>query len=302
VRALFGIIASDESKLKMNTSQVGMIDFFPTKKFMVTYDPATIMGHVPASYAGKIDTLRWEINRQAVEKNSLMILDLLAANNWKRPVYFVMTTGADTYIGLEKYFHLEGLAYRLLPVTAVSTDGQLGDVNTAVMYDNLMNKFKWGNLGKPGVYLDENNSRMFMNFRSIFGRLTEALIREGKLDSAKRVLDRCIEVMPDAAAKYDFFAVPIAEGYYKVGEVAKANAIAEKLTRYSGDELAYYFSFPDQDLKAMDVNMQEALFTLQRLSVVAKQAGQEKIASNAETTMKRYYDQYIQKVYQQGNQ
>ncbi len=301
LRALFGIIASDESKLKMNTSQVGMIDFFPTKKFMVPYDPATIRSHVPERYAGMIDTLRWEINRQAVEKNSLMILDLLATNNWKRPVYFVMTTGADTYIGLEKYFHLEGLAYRLLPVAAVSTDGQIGDVNTPAMYDNLMNKFKWGNLGKPGVYLDENNMRMFMNFRSIFGRLTEALIREGKLDSAKRVLDKCIEVMPDAAAKYDFFSVPIAEGYYKVGEVAKANAIAEKLTRYSGDELAYYFSFPDQDLRAMDVNMQEALFTLQRLSVVAKQAGQEKVATNAETTMKRYYDQYIQKVYQQGN-
>lgn len=302
VRTLFSIIATDDAKLKMNTSQVGMIDFFPTKKFMVTYDSASIISQIPARYANRLDTLRWEINRQAIEKNSLLILDLLATNNWKRPVYFVMTTGAETYIGLEKYFHLEGLAYRLLPVPAKSTDGQMGDVNTEVMYDNLMNKFKWGNLGKPGVYLDENNVRMFMNFRSIFGRLSETLIREGKKDSALRLLDRCVEVMPDAASKYDFFSVPTAAGYYKIGETAKGNAIAEKLISYSGDELAYYFSFPDADLPDMDVNMQEALFTLQRLSTVSKEAGQDKVSERAEGVMKKYYDIYIQKVYQPGNQ
>ncbi len=302
VRALFEIIATDESRLKMNTEQIGMIDFFPTKKFMVTYDTANIMNLVPAGYAGRLDTIRWEIGRQAVEKNSLMILDLLATNNWKRPVYFVMTTGAETYIGLEKYFHLEGLAYRLLPVPAKSTDGQMGEVNTTVMYDNLMNKFKWGNLGEPGVYLDENNARMFMNFRSLFGRLSDALIFEGKKDSALSVLDRCVEVMPDAAARYDFFSVPIAAGYYKLGQVAKGNAIAEKLISYSGDELAYYFSYPDNDLPDMDVNMQEALFTLQRLGVVAKEAGQESIATKAEKVMTQYYDQYVQKVYQPANQ
>lgn len=302
VRLLFDIIASDDTRLKMNTSQVGIIDFFPTKRFMVTYDSTAIANQMPSGYLHRLDTLRWEINRQVIEKNSLMILDLLATNNWKRPVYFVMTTGPDAYIGLEKYFHLEGLAYRLLPVEAQSNDGQMGEVNTTVMYDNLMNKFKYGNLGKPGIYIDENNARMFMNLRSLFGRLSEALIREGKRDSAIRVLDRCVEVMPDNAAKYDFFAVPIASGYYKLGQVAKGNAIAEKLISYSGNELAYYFSFPDRDLPAMDVNMQEALFTLQRLSVVAKEAGQDKISERAEKEMTKYYDLYVQKVYQPANQ
>lgn len=302
LRALFGIIASDESKLKMNTSQIGMIDFFPTKRFMVTYDSADLMSRIPARYANRLDTLRWGVSAQALEKNSLMILDLLATNDWKRPVYFVMTTGTEAFVGLEKYFHLEGLAYRLLPVEAVSSDGQMGEVNTDVMYDNVMNKFKWGNMNKEGVYLDETNTRMFMNFRSLFGRLSDALIREGKLDSAKRVLDRCVEVMPDNVVPFDFFSVPTAEGYYKTGQAAKANAIAERLIKYSGEELAYYFSFPDARLRSMDVNMQEALFTLQRLSVVTKQEGQTDISAKAESVMKEYYNRYIEKVYQPGTE
>ena len=304
VNTLLGIIAQDDSKLKMNTSQIGMIDFFPTKKFMATYDPATIMasGTIPPAMAGRLDTIRWEINARAVEKANLMIMDLLATNNWKRPVYFVMTTGLDTYIGLEKYFHLEGLAYHLLPVKAKESDGQIGEVNTSVMYDNIMNRFKWGNINKPGVYIDETNSRMVMNMRGMFGRLANALIREGKADSAKRVIDRCFEVFPEAAVGYDFFTVPLIDGYYKIGETAKANAIAAKLAKNATSELSYFFSFPDKDLKSMDMNMQEAVFTLQRLSVAVRDAKQDKLADETEAALKKYYDLYVEKVYQPANQ
>ena len=299
VKALFGILAQDDNKLKMNTSQIGMIDYFPTKKFMVTYDPATITtSGVPRAMAGRLDTIRWEIKPQAIEKANLMILDLLATNNWKRPVYFVMTTGADTYIGLEKYFHLEGLAYRLLPVKSRNTDGQVGEVNTDVMYDNLMNRFKWGNMNKTGVYIDETNARMVMNMRGLFGRLADALISEGKPDSAKKVLDRCFEMMPETVVGYDFFTVPLIAGYYKSGDVAKANALAAKLDRNVTDDLAYFFSFPDKDLKPMDITIQESVFTIQRLNAVVKDAKQEQLATKTEATLKKYYDLYVEKVYQ----
>ncbi|MCX6305143.1 MAG: DUF2723 domain-containing protein [Bacteroidetes bacterium] len=300
VKALFGILAQDDTKLKMNTSQIGMIDYFPTKKFMVTYDSAALMktGSIAPKMAGRLDTIRWEVKAQGLEKANLMILDLLATNDWKRPVYFVMTTGADTYIGLEKYFQLEGLAYRLLPVKANSIEGQVGEVNTEVMYDNLMNRFKWGNMNNPGVYIDETNSRMIMNIRGLFGRLAEALIREGKADSAKKVLDRCFEMMPETTVGYDFFTVPLIGAYYKTGETAKANAIAEKLSRSVTDDLVYLFSFPDKDLKPMDMSIQEAVFTMQRLTVVVKEGGQEKLAASTEATLKKYYDLYVEKVYQ----
>ncbi len=304
VKDLFGIIATDDSKLKMNTSQIGMIDYFPTKKFMVTYDPATIIksGVVPRGLENRLDTLRWEIKAQAVEKASLMIMDLLATNNWKRPVYFVMTTGTSTYIGLEKYFHLTGLAYQLLPVKAKEGDGQVGEVNTTVMYDNVMNKFKWGNFNKPGVYVDETNARMVMNLRGLFGRLADALVMEGKSDSAKRVIDRCFEVFPETVVDYDFFTVPLINDYYKIGQTEKANAAAVKLSKSMTSQLAYFFSFPDADLKPMDMNIQEAVYTIQRLSVALKDAKQEKLAAETEATLKKYYDLYVEKVYQPANQ
>lgn len=300
VKDLFSILASDDTKLKMNTSQIGMIDFFPAKKFMVTYDPASILknGSIYPKMTGRLDTIRWEIKARGIEKANLMILDLLATNNWERPVYFVMTTGQDTYIGLEKYFHLEGLAYRLLPVRANSTEGQIGEVNTDVMYDNLMNRFKWGNMNKPGVYIDETNARMVMNLRGLFGRLAEALILENKSDSAKKVLDRCFEMMPETVIGYDFFTIPLINGYYRIGETAKANALAWRLNKIVTDDLVYFFSFPEKDLKPMDMNIQEAVFTIQRLNETVKEANQEKLADVTGVTLKKYYDLYVEKVYQ----
>jgi len=300
LRILFKIINKDESKLKMNTSQMGIIDFFPCRKFMVTYDSASIVnsGTIQKKFFNRLDTLRWEVNRQYLEKNQLLILDLLANNNWKRPVYFVMTTGTETYIGLEKYFQLEGLAYRLLPVKARTREGQIGEVNTGAMYDNLMNKFKSGNINWPGIYVDMNNSRFIMNLRTIYGRLATALIAEKKIDSARRVMDRCMEMLPDETGKYDVFVVPMIEGYYKIGETEKANRIAEKLYSYTTVNLGYYFSFPDKDLKDMDLELQQSIYTLQRLAVITKNANQVKLAKDSDADLQKYYNLYIEKVYQ----
>jgi hypothetical protein len=304
VKALFGILLQDDSKLKMNTSQAGVIDFFPTGNFLVTYDSAAMVksGALSPGMENRLDTIQWSYRGRVIEKANLMILDLLATNDWKRPVYFVMTTGADTYIGLENYLHLEGLAYRLLPVKTIPEKGQIGEVNTTVMYDNLMNKFKWGNMNHPDVYIDETNSRMVMNIRGLFARLSSALIREGKTDSAKRVLDRCFEMMPETVATYDFFTVPLIQGYFQIGETAKASALAQKVSKNSSEELAYFFSFPDKDLKSLDMNMQESLFTLQKLGEIAKEAGQEKIATEAEEQLNKYYEQYVTKVYEPEGQ
>jgi hypothetical protein len=299
IRQLLGIINTDENRLKMSPSGMGNIDYFPAKKFILPSDTDVLArsGAIPANYKNRIENLAWKINREGIEKASLMILDLLATNEWKRPVYFVVTTGQETYLGLEKYFHQEGLAYRLLPVRAEVKEGELGDVNIGVMYDNLMNKFKFGGMNDPKVYLDENNIRMVMNLRSIYARLAGALIQEGKKDSAKKVIDRCLFEMPDNTAPFDYFVVSLAEGYYKTGEVEKADKLAEKLINSSVEELAYYFSFPDKDLKNMEMQMQESLFTLQRTGVITRSANQEILARSSEENLNKYYELYVSKVY-----
>ena len=300
LRTLFNILNSHDSVLKSNTQQYGWIDFFPTRKFTVGYDSAEVLqkGYVPAKYAKQMSPLKWELKMNAIEKNNLMILDLLAHNDWKRPVYFASTMPTEDYIGLEKYFYLEGLAYRVLPATSNPKDGQIGEVNADVMYDNLINKFKWGNMQNPKVYLDETNMRMFTNFRNMFGRLADELIREGKQDSARKVLDRCVEVMPEKVVPMNYFMTSIIAGYYKLGDMNKAGAITERLYTQVDEDLAYLFSFPDTELKSLDLSLQEDLMTLDKLQSITAEYKQEILHKKIEPTFQKYYQLYLDKVYQ----
>jgi hypothetical protein len=160
-----------------------------------------------------VKSINWSIGRGAITKNDLMVLDLIAHNDWKRPIYFAVTTGSDAYLGLEKYFQLEGLAFRLVPVKQSDAEEMGGGrVNTEVMYDNIMNKFLWGGMDKPSVNLDENCMRMAGNLRMQMSILANALISEGKNSKAKAVLDKCLEKMPDENVPYDATLFTVAAG------------------------------------------------------------------------------------------
>ena len=125
-------------------------------------------------------------------------------------------------MGLEKYFQLEGLAYRFVPYLANSNDGQTGEIATDIMYDNLINKFKWGNMQDPTIYLDETNMRMTMNFRNNFSRLSDALIKKVLRFLIKfwrfliSVLKLCLMVIP-----HNYFNLPLRNGYYRIRKQKK---------------------------------------------------------------------------------
>jgi hypothetical protein len=301
LKVLFNILNTDDSRLKLNTQQYGSVDFFPTRKFFVGYDSAELLKkeYVPTKYAGRMTPLKWEVNLRAIEKNNLMILDLLAHDNWERPVCFASTMGSEAYIGLDKYLFLEGLAYRLFPVNAISKDGQVGEVNSDVMYDNMMNKFKWGNMQDPGIYMDDNNLRMAMNYRNTFGRLAAELISEGKKDSARKVLDRCMEVMPDNVIPVNYFMTSIIEGYYSIGDTVKANKLAERSYFLFNQDLDYLFSFPESELKSFDLSLQEDLMTLDKLRALTTDFKQDVPGKKINESFQKYYQLYLEKVYKQ---
>ena len=161
-------------------------------------------------------------------------------------------------MGLEKYFQLEGLAYRFVPYLAKSNDGQTGEIACDIMYDNLINKFKWGNMQDPSIYLDETNMRMTMNFRNNFSRLSDALIQKEEYDKAEIVLDKCLEIMPHKAIPFNYFNLPIAEGYYKIGKMEKASEVVSILIETYFDELDYYNSIDEKLLNNMQRDFQIA--------------------------------------------
>jgi hypothetical protein len=294
IKDAIGFISDDNNTRMMSNNK--MMSYFPTDKFSIPVDKNTIIKNkiVPSALNDSIlDVLNWTMGGYGVQKAQLMQMDLLANFDWKRPVYFAITTGSEAYIGLENYFQLEGLAYRLVPMNAHSTDGQPGTVNTAIMYENLMNKYKWGNMTNPKVYLDETNMRMTMNFRNIFARLANALMDEGKKDSAVKVLNRCIELMPDSKMPYNMFMMPMAEAYYKAGENSKANEILNRLLDINVNELAYYFRFTGSRTHQLDGEKRQNLGIINRIKEIADAHNQKTLSAKSQKLFEQYYQMYM---------
>ncbi len=294
LKQLFDIIHKDPARLTMQT-RIGPLEYFPTKKFKIKIDSARILetGTVSPENAHLIeDVIKWTINRSGITKNHLMVLDLLATNNWERPVYFAITTGSDAYIGLQDYFQIEGLTYRLIPVKTRSTGGQTGRIESDIMYDNMVNKFQFGNMNDPKVYLDETSTRMTMNLRSNFFRLVNTLIEENRYDSAKVVMDLCLEVMPDETVPYNYFVMPIAEGYYKIGETEKANEIYNRMIDIFAEQLDYYFAFSGNRKNLYNYEREQNLAMLQKLVQVSTRFKQDDIANKASEVFDIYFAMY----------
>ncbi|GIV33650.1 MAG: membrane protein [Chitinophagales bacterium] len=142
-------IASDERNSKVPLSNGEMVNYLPTKFMKVTVDSATVVKNkvIPESMYGQMKKeLLIKINRNNLLKNDLMVLDIIASNLWERPIYFAVSVSPDSYLGFQNYFQLEGLAYRIVPLEKEDRFGQGGHVATDIMFDNMMNKFKWGGI------------------------------------------------------------------------------------------------------------------------------------------------------------
>lgn len=193
---------------------------------------------------------------------------MLATNNWERPIYYAVTTGPDSYMNLQDYFQLEGLAYRLVPIKAPKSPNPnlTGRIHTEKMYHNLMEKFRWGGMDTEDfIYLDENNMRMITNLRLQFSNLAEELIREGKEDMARDVLYKCLEVMPERNVPYSRIMLPIVESFYKINEDDKANEIAERLFTIFEEDLNYYMSLEPRHARGLQQDLQVGMYVVQRL-------------------------------------
>ncbi|MFB6307501.1 MAG: hypothetical protein ABEH43_11060 [Flavobacteriales bacterium] len=223
--------------------------YLPTKKFKLDVNKEKVLNNGTVSKKNKdqiLNNIKWSINKNYLYKSDMMILDILAGFDWNRPVYFAVTAGRNNYLGLSNYLRLEGLAYRLVPIKQKTSDNPnvAGNINTEKMYDNLMNEFQWGGLDKKGndIWLDINNRRMARNLRLQFSNLARALIKEDKKKKAKKVLDKCIEVIPQHNLQYGHLMATIARHYYKIDEIEKGNEIAKKTFNRYEEDLKYYTS------------------------------------------------------------
>ncbi len=291
-------IADDDPATKLQ--QMGGAAYIPKKEIRFKVDKEAVLRNkvVALEDSAKIvDEIVIDLsNKTALSKDEMMILDLIANNNWERPIYWAITVGRDKYLNLNDYFQTEGFAYRLVPIKTPSSPQQLqfGRVETTRMYNNLMNNFKWGNMNDPDVYIDENNARMMTNIRNSFNRLAGALIAENKKDSAIAVIDRCVELIPNEVIPFEYFALELAENYAKAGAADKGIAMIETAYANAEDELNYYFSLAPQHFMTDGVNeeIQRNLFYVQKMERAARVAGNTELSDKIRAGFEAYFKKY----------
>ncbi|MGE0077778.1 MAG: DUF2723 domain-containing protein [Bacteroidales bacterium] len=242
---------SDEpgAELQSPFEQNARINYIPSSKLFLPIDKEQVIKTQtvsPDKYNTIVDTMTWSLNKRMIMKDGQVLLDLISTNNWIRPVYYGTTVSSETYHGLEGYFQLEGLMFRIAPVKG-SRQWGIGNVNTSATYKNLMEKYRFRSINDPKVYIDENKSRIISNYRNLFARLANALVDEGKKDSALTVLNRCMELIPVKTVPLNYFAVMIIEGYYRAGDTAKAVDYSTILMNQCTEQLNYILIQADKE-------------------------------------------------------
>jgi hypothetical protein len=290
----------DDRKYKVDLSGRGdFMNYLPANKFIIDVDSAKVLsnGTVKEYYKDRlVSPMIWNYSETDAFKGDLAIMDLLSTNNWERPVYFSTTVPSSQYKGLEKYFIQEGLAYRVVPVrTDQHEQGEFGMIDPVVMYDNVMNKFKWGNAEDPSVYLDENNRRMFSNFRRLFGSLGKELLFSGDTAKAVEVAHRGLEIVPAEKLPNDFFSIGLAEVLIRAGKTEEGEKLLNEVIGYSKKYLDYGISIKPGDRFGMEystgINMQ-VLLDIYNLSLKLKL---DSVSKTIEPEINNYYSKLYSK-------
>jgi len=271
------------------------IDFIPANKIYIDIDPTQVMAnkYLEPKFADKIvPQLHIDFGSKSyLGKQELAILKMLQGNKWKRPIYYAVTVEESQFLGLKNAFLQEGLAYKITPMKSVNGQPM---VNTNKMYDLMMNKFRWGNIQDPKVYLDDNNLRMCRTHRMIFSLLANALYEEGQLKKAENVIDYCMKVIPMNTVAPNYYNVAMAELYYKLGKPKKAYPILKRCADVSLEYLNWTYSLKPVEYNSAKALVNAYLYTMQEILAILSQYDKAKVQLYMQAFQKhgQLYQQY----------
>ena len=224
------------------------IVYYPTNKIRVPVNKKNVLesGLVKEKDSALIvDYIDIDLPENALTKQRILMLDILANNDWKRPIYFSGGSFDNgEYIWMKNYLQMDGLVYKLVPIkTENPSPFEMGRIDTDLTY-NIIRKWEWGNSSDLDIYHDPQTRSQGLSFRSNLARLSEQMIEEGKIDKAKDVINMAMTNMPFERFGFYTFVEPFLDGYYKVGEQQKARELFEKLKTVYQEYLTYYAGIP----------------------------------------------------------
>ena len=291
-RLYLDLIKREHPGLKVPTS-ISAYNSIPSRTMFLNVDTtlsrtSTELSSVPSQTSDLsrylTNRLTWRVKGRGLEKKDLAIIDLIANNNWERPVYFNTTSLRSISMDLNKHVVQEGLTYRLMPIEYPPQNGEFL-VNVDLMYDNLMNKFHWRGLSDPSTYNTEDYRNFCLNHRSSFNSLAIALLGRGQADRAKEVMLKSLEVMPNEVIPYDFFSVQMVGLLMEVGERDLAMDISTNVGDRASEWLEYNADNPSND----QFEMQRRLLSLSEISRSLRQYGENEMAAKYAEVLNTYY-------------
>ena len=265
----------------------GSYNYIPCRSVKLTVDKEACIrnGIVPPEMADRIvDEIDWEIkDSRAIFKNALMLLDFMATNNWERPVYFTSFSDMSKTLGIDKYLHMEGLAYRFIPVEAEDYLKRYGGVYREGSYDLLVTKanegiVNWGNLNQEDVVPDRESVRNVSYAQLAYSRLAQALVNHGEFDSAVVVMDKYQEFFPNEKFPVEIHTYQFPEMYYICGATEKGDAYLMNLVNNYCDKVKYYGGMKPKFRKYYEEDVDEGMSLLKHFGDVAKKYGRDEIA------------------------
>lgn len=282
------LVRKGHQAIQVPTSSRGYINTIPSKSVFLNIDKEKVldMGIIPENHTDLLqDQMVLNMKGRAIYKNDLMILDLLATNNWERPIYFNNTSLQNVNIDFKPYVVQEGATYRVLPVQNPNPNmGEL--VDTKIMYNHMMNNFFWRELDNPKVNYNLDYRKAVTNHRAYFNSLTAALLEEGDVEKAKEVVLKNLELMPDKAVPFDYTIPETVSHLLTVGETEKALTIGNMMAERADEELTYYSSRAGGSGSETQIN----LYILNGLIRYMKNAGQDEAATRYEELFMQHYN------------
>ncbi|ASU35427.1 multidrug transporter [Mucilaginibacter xinganensis] len=266
VKDVFDFITSDDSRTKISYQSGDVLNYLPTKNFKLTINPDEVVkkGVVTPQQKDKLaGAMEWKFAGNYVTKDNLAMIDIMAHNNWDRPICFTTTMGPDNMFGLQPYLYKEGFVYHLIPFKNDTASAGFTKTNSLVMYDNVVNKFKFGNYKKAKYLDDVSLTQFYLTMEFTFSDLAQGLIKDGHRDLALNAIHKFDEQMPDInpdidTATHKFF---LAETAYNLGDKTLATKYVKGVAGFISDQLDYNYNLlkdnkPNIDHRTVQLGIQ----------------------------------------------
>ncbi len=233
--------------------------------------------------------------KRAVYKSELMIYEMLCRTNWERPLYIACTVGSDNYGSLGDNLVSEGLAERITPFNTAESGKT---IDTKRMYDNVMNKYRFGGIDNPDIYLDETVTRMCLTHRRMFATLAMALMREGDKDRALKVVKRAEEAIPPTTVPHSYMggSIDLARVWLVLGHNKQAEKIALSIARNACEYLEWYSHMNSRMLQMSARDIVYSCYMLNSMVEILQDAESGK-AAEMDKKLETYTNRFQQFIY-----